>query len=134
VKGTEHRWNDRGSGWVLGSFCLSRLPPCRLVPRLSFIPAGGLGEGRSLTFPSLRIASVGSSFRPPSFTHTLHSSHEVTEGNGVGGNVGRRTSDRPTRRMEDGRKEPENQALTIPLSSYLQVLISILLSHITGTN
>lgn len=45
VKGTEHRWNDGGSGWVLGSFCLSRLPPCRLVPRLSFIPAGGLGEG-----------------------------------------------------------------------------------------
>ena len=33
------------SGWVLGSFCLSRLPPCRLVPRLSFIPAAGLGEG-----------------------------------------------------------------------------------------
>lgn len=72
VKGTEHRWNDGGSGWVLGSFCLSRLPPCRLVPRLSFIPAGGLGEGSKWKTWDDKTSGWVNDPRPPTLLH--HSS------------------------------------------------------------
>ena len=61
------------SGWVLGSFCLSRLPPCRLVPRLSFIPAAGLGEGSKWKTRDDKTSGWVNDPRPPSHPISLGS-------------------------------------------------------------